>query len=639
MAKKNKKKGPLRLEAIIPITIILLLIIGYFTYFFDGHLRRGIEYGATFAHGAEVNVGALHTSFTEPSLTISKIQVTDKSDPTLNIIEIGTIKLKLLWDALLRAKFVIPESSVLGIQLKSPRKHPGRILPPKPPSKDKGMVAKSLDKTVEDLKKKNDANVLSDLLAVAGGTDYKEQLKKMESELKSVVRVKELEKELKTKEQEWKKKIDALPDESEVKQLVKKVETFKLDTSNPKKIQESIKQLDGIYKEARDKYKTVDAAKKAFEQDFKTYKAEYQNLEKQVQNDIQGITQKLNIPSLDPQELSAMLLGNMVAGQLQSVEKYKNLAREYMPTKKAKDTTAEELTPHERAKGLNFKFLTKKSYPRFWLKKASISSKSKEGEAGDLMGTLENVTDAPKHLGLPATLHFEGGFPKQNVLDVVGDIVVDHTTDEPKETAKIAVGHFPVQKNHLSKSGDVEFGYNKADGSSNIGVIIKDQSISMQANSLFDNVDYFVKAKSPQLQDILNSITQDLKQLTLNVRAKGSWDDLSLHINSNLGQKLQQAIKAQIEAQIKKARKQVEDHVKGLVDKEKAKVQGEINKIEQQFGVSLKSREDAVNSIKDKVEAKKNEAINSEKKKVEKKIEKDLKKEAEKLLKGVKLKF
>ena len=116
MAKKNKKKGPLRLEAIIPITIILLLIIGYFTYFFDGHLRRGIEYGATFAHGAEVNVGALHTSFTEPSLTISKIQVTDKSDPTLNIIEIGTIKLKLLWDALLRAKFVIPESSVLGLQ-------------------------------------------------------------------------------------------------------------------------------------------------------------------------------------------------------------------------------------------------------------------------------------------------------------------------------------------------------------------------------------------------------------------------------------------------------------------------------------------------------------------------------------------
>ena len=155
MAKKVKKKGPIRFEAIIPITIILVLLGVYFKYFFDGHLRRGIEFGATMAHGAEVNVGSLKTDFFEPSITIQKIQVTDKSEPILNIIEIGKIKLQLLWDALLRGKFVIPESSVLDIQVKSKRKYPGKVFPPKKAS-GSSIVSKAADQTIDQLKKKNE---------------------------------------------------------------------------------------------------------------------------------------------------------------------------------------------------------------------------------------------------------------------------------------------------------------------------------------------------------------------------------------------------------------------------------------------------------------------------------------------------
>ena len=154
-------------------------LVDYTKYFFDGHLRRGIEFGATMAHGAEVNVGGLKTNFFEPSISIYKIQVTDKSEPSLNIIEIGKIKLQLLWDALLRGKFVIPESSVLDIQLKSKRKRPGRILPPPKESEGRGMVSKAADQTINQLKAKNSSNYLSDLISIAGGTNYKDQLKKM----------------------------------------------------------------------------------------------------------------------------------------------------------------------------------------------------------------------------------------------------------------------------------------------------------------------------------------------------------------------------------------------------------------------------------------------------------------------------
>ncbi len=633
--KKVKKKGPIRIEAILPLTILIVLFGFYFKYYFDAHLRYGLQFGATQANGAEVNIGAVRTSFLEPSISILNIQVTDKKNPEFNIVQIGKIRLKLLWDGLLRGKFVIPESSILEIQTQSKRKRPGRVLPPEAQSSQaKGEVAKAAEKTINQLKDKNEKNLLSDVFAVAGGTDVKDQLKNLENQIQSQKKVKALEQELKGKEQEWKKKIDELPDESELKQLVKKVEGLKIDTKNPKAISESLKKVDQVYKEARSKYKNIEAAKKALDADMKKYKAEYKSLEKMVQDDIDGITEKLNIPSLDPKEINKMLLGNLIASQLGGLYKYKDIARQYIPPPKSAEERKKEkqkqmLTPMERANGVNFRFPITVSYPRFWLKKATISSKSDQGQAGDLEGTLKNLTNNPKHIGIPTTLDFKGGFPHQKILDVVGNITIDHTTEVPIEKGSFKVGSFPIEKNTLTKSKDVELGYNKANGSSQIDFLMKNQSIEIASQSLFSQVEYYSQATDPNVARILTGVTQGLSNLTLNVRAKGSWDDLSLHINSNLGQKISDAIKGQISAEITRARKQVEGHVRGLVDTEKGKLQSQLGGIEDKLGVSLKSREDAIKSIE--------KAVDKKKKDAKKQGTKELEKKAKDLLKGIKL--
>ena len=50
--KKPKKKGPIRFEAVLPFTIIVLVVWAYFFFFFDNHLRAGMEYFGTNANGA-----------------------------------------------------------------------------------------------------------------------------------------------------------------------------------------------------------------------------------------------------------------------------------------------------------------------------------------------------------------------------------------------------------------------------------------------------------------------------------------------------------------------------------------------------------------------------------------------------------
>ena len=639
--KKKKKKGPIRTEAIIPLVVVIGLLIAYFNYFFDNHLRKAIEFGATYAHGAEVNVASLNMLWLQPGLRISGIQVTNKEKPSHNMVEVGKINLRLLWDGLLRGKFIIPESSITDIRVGTERRRPGRVLPKKTSGSDgPGMVEDAADKTIEQLKQKNEENFLSDLIAVADGGDHKAQLKKLEGELKSSAKIKTLEKELKNKEVEWKKRMDELPDDSELKKLNEKIKTFKFKSGNPKEIQASLKELDKIYKDARAKYKNVEGAKKAFNTDFKKYKGTYKSLEKMVQEDINDISKKMNLPSLDPQEITKMLLGNMVAKQLGNIDKYKNMAREYMPTKTKEERKDDRLTPVERATGRNFKFLRTKSYPKFWLQKAQISSKASEGGfSGDLDGTITDVTDSPRHLGKPTKATIKGDFPHSQIYGLLANIVVDHTGDIAKESAVITVDKFPVSRNTLTSSEDVSFGYNKALGKSKMNVNIQEGILDINTKTLFSEVDYFVDSKSASMKKILQNVTKQLNNIDLNVRAKGSWEDLKLNINSNLGKKLADAIKGQIQARIKQARADVEKHVRGLIDKEKGKLDGELAKIENKFGVSLKNKDSAIKSAEAAVKKKKDEAVNKEKKKAEDKLKKKAGKELDKLKKKFKLKF
>ena len=111
---KIKKQGPIRVEAIVPLAIVIGLMMLYFMLFFDMHLRRGLEYGATQANGAEVNIGTVATSLWNASVVVSNIEMTNPEMPDSNRLQIGAINFRMVWDALLRGKVVIDEGTILG---------------------------------------------------------------------------------------------------------------------------------------------------------------------------------------------------------------------------------------------------------------------------------------------------------------------------------------------------------------------------------------------------------------------------------------------------------------------------------------------------------------------------------------------
>ena len=464
--KAKKKKGPIRYEAIIPFTIFVLIVWAYFFFFFDTHLRHAIEHFGTNANGAEVNVGSLKTSFWQASLDIDEIQITDAQAPQKNKIQIGKVRWNMNWDALLRGKVAIEDASILEIAIGVTRKKPGRVLPPDPPG-TQSAFDKVRTAALNKAKAEFSQNVLGDAAAILGGVDPKDQLKNIEGTIKSVVRVKELEAELKKKEAEWKERIAKLPQKKDIDSIQERLKKVQLDRfENVGQLQASLKEIDSIYKDADAKVKAVEETAKAVKGDTNTYKNTLGDLEKMVRQDIKDLESRLKIPKLDAASLAKQTFGPLFLAKFQQAEIYMNKAREYMPPKKTAEEKAEYAppTPRERESGRNYKFGRPRSYPLFWLKHAAISSKPTPTAeySGDIKGTLENVTDDQPVLGLPTVATFEGNFPAQELMGLLGRVTLDHRTDVPLDRLELKVGSAPMVGQMLVDEKDVKLGFEKA---------------------------------------------------------------------------------------------------------------------------------------------------------------------------------
>jgi|GEM_PF-574108 len=636
-SKKKKNKGPIRFEAIIPILLVVGLVFVYGAYFMDGHLRRALEWGGTYANGAEVNVGWLDLQWKKPGLLVKNIQVTNGEEPNTNILEIGSLNLDLKWDALLRGKLVAPEAQILGVATGSPRKRPGRVLPRKDSGgQNQGVLEQAAQKTIDHLMEKHKSTLLSDLINIAGGTNYKEQLKKLESEIGTKKFIKDLSKEIKIKEKNWKERIAKLPSKKTIQSLEAKIKTFKFQSKSALEVQKSLKEINSIYKDVESKIKSIKEARTALKTDLKSTQGRYKKLEKSIKDDIKFISDKLHIPSLDGKEISEVLLGNVVGKYLREIEKYKNLAREYMPASKEPVDTPEALTPRERADGKNYRFLVTHSYPRFLVQNLVLSSNPDKGDfSGDIKGSIQNITDAPAHYGSPLKAKIEGDFPGQKIMGILAEFTVDHTGDIPKESATLSVKEFPLKKHILNKTKELLFGYEKALGSTKLDLGYEAGSITVNAQSVFSAVDYIVDTQSKDLKKVLNGVVKELGKINLNFALKGQWDDLDLSIRSNLGDRIIASVKGQVQKKVKEAKGQVEKHVRGLIANEKGKIGAEIKKFEQKYGVDLKNKDTAVSSIKNRLNQLKEEAKNREKKKLKQKATKEI----DKLKKKFKLPF
>ena len=163
-----------------------------------------MEWAGYKALGAEVNIADVKTSLFNANISIKGIEFTDAEKPTHDSIKIGDIRFGMLWDALLRVKFVINEAAIEQIEFGVKRKYPGKVAPPPPVSNEPGVLATEGDKLKSTAKKELESqygdNVFGDLIQMLSGTDPNAQLQKLQESLPSKVMIEKFQKDLTEKQ-------------------------------------------------------------------------------------------------------------------------------------------------------------------------------------------------------------------------------------------------------------------------------------------------------------------------------------------------------------------------------------------------------------------------------------------------------
>lgn len=644
--KIKKPKGPIRWEAIVPFSIITLVVILYFHFFFDLHLRKSIEWIGYQAVGAQVDVAKLETSFFKASLRIQGIDITNAEEPTKNSISIGDIRFSMLWDALLRAKAVVNEVAIEQIEFNKPRATPGKVKPPEPPAPEKeSALAKEADKlkdkALSQVQIGNEGNVLGDIVAMLGGSSSEMQLEKLNQSLISKEKAKALEEDFKKKQAAWQERLKQLPQGKDFQALGDRL--GKVKTSNfktPQELQDSLKEIDAVLKEGDAKYKAIQSASTDFNSDLKTAQDGLKSLEAQIKSDIKELEKHFKIPKIDAKSISISIFKQYLDPYMAKVNRYKAMYYKYAPPNltKKKDGTEQaeiEIQPHPRENGVSYEFGRPNSYPLFWLKKTSVSSQAgMSANSGDIKGQITDITSNQALIGRPTVINIAGDFPSQNIRATDLKVVLDNTKPIGKALMNFKVGSYPISGKELVQSPDVKVAFKKAQGALQIDAqLVSYKDLTLKLDNQFKNIDYDVSSKNEVADSILKNVFAGITQITLAADAKGTIPKIDFDIESNLGTELQKGFQKQIQLKIDEARKKIEDYVQKEISQNKEKIESQINQLKSQIENEIKKVKDQAEAQKKMAEAKteqaKKDAENQGKKKLEeegKKVVDDLKK-------------
>jgi uncharacterized protein (TIGR03545 family) len=622
----------IRWKMALPLLGAVIALFVYGWLFLDGHVRHLLEGLASDLNGAEVNIGELRTSVFGGFVEIKKVELTHPERPDRNRLELGSLRFDLETVALLKAKVLIREASLQDIQILSPRKKPGFVLPPPPPPppgsgpsmKDKAMQAFAPVK--QELMKNALALLQEKGLNPLGDIDWKE--------MPSTLAIQELQKTLEQKPAEWKALTDQLPKPEKLAELKTRLQAL-TKTSDPASIQKNLAELEALQKEAQ--------AQTALIQNVgEKIKTESESLSKQVgdvssfaKQDMALLQQRLKWPDLDFKGLAEELVGPEIKRYLGLLQFYYAKLAPFLESKE-KPAPSRPL----RMAGTDYSFPITDGLPSFWLRKAQISSKATpEGPLGNVLGTMTDLSSDPALLAQPLRVSLDGSFPQLEIDGLKVEATLDHRQAMAEDSLSLAIAAFPVAEKVLSESENFVLGLHKAKGRMALSFVLRGEDINLQLSSQFEQLTYRVESATERVKSFLDKSLADVQMIRMEAKATGPWDGLQWAIQSNLAEQLrsalrqtlsqelaaeQEKIKAQVEARLQEEQKKLEQKLKDQLapfERQLLGSQGEAKGLSEGIDGQKNQINQAVEAEKAAVQAK----VDAEKKKQEEKAKQELK--------------
>ncbi len=558
-----------RWQGIVAFAAVAGLAAAFWMIVIDGLVHRGVEKAGTSVVGAKVELSGADVSFFPLGVELRGLQVTDPDEPMTNAFEAGRMAFNLDPGELVFRRVIINEMSIEGMRFGTERKTSGALEKRKKESgekKEKSRVAKEADTLFSSVKMPDVKEILE-----------KEQLRTVELSDK-------LQKDIKQKEEAWKKRIDELPDEKKIKGYEKRAkEIEKLAKAGFPSAIEAAARADKLQKDIDADLKSVKRAEKDLKNDLKALEADLKALKNAPSEDFNRLKNKYGLTSGGAINVSRVLLGPVVTRRLEQVlylwEKYGVVSER---VKKAR--AGQEKRP-ERGKGINVTFPERRPLPRFLVYKAAATAEYRGSSFG---GKILNICFNQPVLGRPMTFEFSGETLEwANAATVEGSI--DRTKPEtPVNTFKAVIQGYETRDLKLSGGGALPVEVSAGSADIDFNAVLKEGALDVRADTRMSGLSMVLSDGGKSLGSLSGPVSDALgriKTARVSATARGSGSNYDLKITSDVDDQLRSAVEDVFREQAREFQQRLQAGVREQTDQYIKEAEGQLD------GLRLKDAE------------------------------------------------
>lgn len=540
-------KKIIRWQGLLAFLGVFIIISALWFFFVDGIVKGMIEKYGTKALGARVEVANSDLSFFPAGLELTRLQLTNPDDPMKNAVEISRITLSLDTGNLFRRKIIIDEMALESIRFNTPRKTSGAVVA-------KPVIAPEAS-SPESEKEKRNKSVLPSLEI----PDVREILKK--EELTSIKLAKSIQTDIQSEKNKWQKLLGELPDKkkfTEYKSRINKIKKNKKGTLLG--LLGSTGEIADITKEVKQDIKRIKKAQKEFKQEIASLKKRVKELSKTPLEDIKRLKKKYSLSQGNLASISRMLFGDKIYLWSQKAitwyERLKPVLEQHIKKEKYP-----EVAKPVRGRGVNVRFKEKVPFPDFLIRhvKADVHI-----PAGNLTGSINNITHQQDILGIPLTFEFSGEKMK-DLQSIKIDGTIDHVVpSRSRDRINTSIRGYEVKNVSLSNNAGWQITLKKALVDLDMKTMLEGNNISANLSAGLKSVQLLTSTDSSgatgPLAGAIGSALSGVSKFSANANITGTLDNYDVKIKSDLDRVLKNAVgnvakneTARLEKELKKA--------------------------------------------------------------------------------------
>jgi len=618
----------MRIKAVIGVIAFCVAVAVFSIFDLDTFVKNKIEFYGSEAVGAKVSIASLNISITKQAVTLKGLEVANPKEPFTNMFALERVAFDFSLPDALMGHILIENISVDTPTWGTKRKTSGAYTRKKKPApKPDGKITKALKKGANKVVGKVSKEASKQVKNKFGKTN-----KKLKAELdwKKHLPVTDFSKSFNAEEfiksgsMSSLKELDELAKfaEGKDKYWADKFKDLEKDMNHLKKYPTP----DGI-KAFRSK---VEAVKKEFQSDFDRINSARGLLDKLINKDLK------NIPGLGGGvgEISQKLFQDMYRQKLQTAYDIFEQYKSQIPSAGKKEDDGKK-----RMKGQTIHYKLYKPLPRLYIKKAEFRTNDKQKTGNWFSGAITDISSNQKLTGKPTVINMQGSsqdfagafFSIKGEANMLGKVAKYNATVVSNGlSTNMVSGSLGTDSPIAMTGGTAEFlsGLNLSGRNivSNFSVTLKDIALSARPEGL--------KEADEMVVQILNESVAGVNYINLKGTAKGTIDNLDIHITSDLDK----IFKKVFEKMIAKARKVIEEKLRKALKDEIAKRLPGIEGVLTDENGKMKNLSSIGDLLQNRIDAERKKLEDKAKAEIEKKKkaqEDKLKKEAEKKLKNL----